>query len=201
MRTMKTLTLCALMIMTANLAFAHYVAADYDRSVDFSNYRTFGWAHLPPTASPLMKARIINAINANLQSRGLELVETNADLVISAHTATGQSPECETFFARVPGGWNWYYYWKPEPFVTAVEVFDGDTLVVDVVDTRTQQVVWWAAGNETVRKESLKNVKHLNKSVYEMFEYFPPTGFPAVQPITAAKSGTPSTVRSPNSAE
>jgi hypothetical protein len=172
MRTInKTLLLCALML-TVNLAIADEVRTDYDRTAEFYKYKTFMWINEPQPANPFLKEWIINAVNAELQAKGLRLVTSNADLAVSANTATCDKNKVETFYAGLAGGWSWYHYWTPEPSITVVETFDADTLVVDVSDTQTKRVVWWATGTETVSAE--KSIKHLNKSVEKMFRAFPP---------------------------
>src|SRR5262245_26082395 len=120
MRTMKTPLLCALML-TASLAIADQVITDYDRSAAFYRYRTFMWINEPQSANPWMNERIVNLVNAELQARGLCLVTSNADLGVSANTATRENPKLDVFYGALTGGWNWYYYWKPKPSITVVE--------------------------------------------------------------------------------
>jgi Domain of unknown function (DUF4136) len=170
MRTMKTPLFCALML-TASLAIAHHVRTDYDRSAEFYRYKTFMWINEPQSANPLMNEWIVNAVNAELEARGLCLVTSNADLGVSANTATCGN---EIFYAGLAGGWSWYYYWRPKPSITVIETFDAETLVVDLFDTQKRRVVWWATGTETVSEKAEKNVKHLNKAVERMFQDFPP---------------------------
>jgi hypothetical protein len=171
MRT-KPLLLCALML-TASVAIAHQVKADYDRSAEFYRYTTFMWLQEPQLTNSFMNEQIINAVNAELQARGLCLVTGNADLAVSAHTLMDENPKLKFFYADLAGGWNWYYYWTPTPSVTVLETFEVGTLVVDLFDTQTQRVVWWTAGTEAVTEKTEKNVKHLNRAVEKMFRDFP----------------------------
>ena len=168
----KPLLLCALML-TASLAIAHHVKTDYDRSAEFYKYTTFMWNQEPNLANCVMNEHIINAVNAELQGKGLHLVTSNADLAVSANTAACDNPNLKAFYARLPGGWSWIYNWSPLPSITVVEAFEADTLLVQLFDTRTQCVVWWGAGTEIVSEKSEKNVKHLNKAIARMFENFP----------------------------
>ena len=170
MRTIRTLTVCAVML-TARLAMAHDIRADYDRSAPFWIYKTFMWVQEPQPADRLLKQQIIEAVNAELEGRGLRLVTSGADLAVSANTATGANHKSDLFYAPLAGGWSWYHYWYPQPSITVVEIFEDDTLIVNVADTQTQQPVWWATGNEIVCG---KSTKHINRAVREMFEYYPP---------------------------
>jgi len=165
MRTLKTFLLCALML-TASAAIAHDIRVDYDRTAEFYNYKTFMWIKGPELANPFINERIINAVNAELQARGLCLVTSNADLAISADTATSEN---NIFYAGLAGGWSWYHYWAPRPSITVVETFEPGTLVINMFDTQTRRMVWWATGTEVE-----KNHGHRNKTVEMMFEDFPP---------------------------
>jgi hypothetical protein len=174
---MRTLLLCTLML-TGSLAVADHVRTDYDRSAPFYTYKTFMWVQEPQHPNPWMNEWIINAVNSELEARGLCLVKDNADLAVSAYTAT--TVRChgtcdngltKPFYAGLAGGWSWYEYWTPaEPAIMVVETFDTDSLVVDVAETQTQRAVWWGIGTEAISN----HVKHVNRRVEQMFLSFPP---------------------------
>ncbi len=121
-----------------------------------------------------MKQRIIERVNSQLESRGLHLVESNADLGVSANTATREEHTLQTFYDGFPG-WGWYRwgeFWGPT--TTIIDTYQVGTLVVDFFDTKTKQVVWWASATNTVSHKPEKNVKRLNEAVAKMFKHFPP---------------------------
>jgi hypothetical protein len=155
--------------LPARLAVAGDVRTDYDRSAEFYRYKTFMWIKEPELANPSINEQIIKAVNAELEAKGLCLVASNADLAISANTATSENNKSEVFYAGLAGGWGWYRYWAPKPSITVVETFEAGSLVIDLFDTQAARVVWWATGTDAE-----KNVKHLNKTVERMFENFPP---------------------------
>jgi hypothetical protein len=177
MKTIKTLLLCTMML-TAGLAVADHVRTDYDRSAPFYGYKTFMWLQEPQLPNSWVNEWIINAVNRELEARGLCLVRDNADLAVSVYTATAArcNPTCngpmlKAFYAGLAGGWSWYHYWTPaEPSITVIETFDADSLVVDVAETQTQRVVWWGAGTEAISE----HLEHVNKRVEQMFLSFPP---------------------------
>jgi len=170
MRTMKTILFCALML-TASIGSADRIRTDYDRSAAFYTYKTFMWIKEPQLANPYENESIINAVNTELQLKGLCLVTNNADLAVSATTAKCGIEDLQNFYAALAGGWSWYSYWTPaEPSITVVELFEGDTLVVDVSDTQTERMVWWGTATEIVSD----NIRRLNRGVEKMFMNFPP---------------------------
>jgi hypothetical protein len=61
-----------------------------------------------------------------------------------------------------------------------VNSFEEGTLVIDVVDPKTKQLVWRVTGTDTVH---LKNTperkrKNLRRAIDEMLKKFPPTKAP-----------------------
>src|SRR4051794_30026175 len=74
---------------------AEDIQTDYDHAADFSRYKTFMWIKEPITDDPLMKRWLVDAVNAQLQSKGLRLVTANADLGISANAATQEQHTLE----------------------------------------------------------------------------------------------------------
>lgn len=173
MRIPKLLTFC-LLIMTASMAIAQDVKTDYDHAANFSDYKTFMWIKEPKPEDPLMKPRIIEAVNAQLAAKGLQLVTSAADLSVSANTATQQQHTLTSFYDGFPGGWGWRRYWGTASPTTIVDTYEVGTLVVDLFDTKSKQVVWWGASSETISDKAEKNTKHLAEAVEKMFKDFPP---------------------------
>ena len=173
MRFAKILTL-GVFILTAGVAVAQDVKTDYDRTVDFSKYKTFMWIREPKPENPLMKQRVIDAVNAQLEAKGLRLVTKNADLGVSANTATKERHTLQSFYDGFPGGWRWHRYWGP--VTTTVETYEVGTLVVDLFDRETKQVKWWGFSSATLSDKEEKNAEKLNKAVEKMFKDFPPKG-------------------------
>jgi hypothetical protein len=171
-RTLKVFTFCVF-VLTAAVLFAQQVQTDYDHTKIFSDYKTFMWIKEPATQNPLMKQRIVDEVNAALQSKGLRLVTSGADLGVSGNTATKEEHTLQNFYDGFPG-WGWHRYWGP--VTTTVETYEVGTLVVDLFDTTTKQVVWWASATDTVSDKPEKNAKKLSEAVEKMFKHFPPKG-------------------------
>jgi len=58
--------------------------------------------------------------------------------------------------------------------ITTPETYTVGTLVVDLFDVRTMQLVWRGAGTETLSDKPEKDTQKLNKAVEKMFKDFPP---------------------------
>jgi hypothetical protein len=171
MRIFSLGVLCA-SLLVATFAIAQEIKTDHDHTVDFGKYRTFMWIKEPKPANPLMRERIIEAVNAQLEAKGMRLAADHADIGISANTATKEEQTLDSFYGGFPG-WGWHRYWGGPVIVDTYEV---GTLVVDLFDTDTKQVVWWGSASDTISDKPEKNDKKLDKAVEKMFKDFPPKG-------------------------
>lgn len=159
-----------LLLMFAVAAFAK-ITIDYDHAADFSKYHSFSWIKEPNTKNPLMKQRIIGFINIQIANKDFRMVPTGGDLGIAAHAATHEEKTLETFYTGLPG-WRWHGGWGGE--WTTVETFEVGTLVIDLFDNNTHQVIWRGVASDTITDNPEKNTRELQKVIAEMFKQFPP---------------------------
>jgi hypothetical protein len=154
-------------------AFAMDISTDYDHKADFSKYKTFTWIHPPKLQDPFMQQRVADGVNQLLQAKGLLLV-TNpdaADLGLTANGATQEKHTLQTFYDGFPGGWGWGGWGTAS---TLVDTYQVGTLVVDMFDMDTKQVVWRSIATETLSDKPSKNAKKVNEAVEKMLKDFPP---------------------------
>ena len=77
---MRILAAGALCLLVSTLAFAQKVSIDADRSANFSSYHTYMWEASPNPAHGLWDQRIVEAVDKQLQAKGLTKVASNPDL-------------------------------------------------------------------------------------------------------------------------
>ena len=65
----RILSLIGIALLCATPAFAQQVKSDYDRSADFSQYKTYSWEQVQ-TQNPLWVDRIKTAVNSTLAAKG-----------------------------------------------------------------------------------------------------------------------------------
>jgi Domain of unknown function (DUF4136) len=160
--------------LTAASAFAQKVTTDYEKTANFSQYKTFMWIKEPKTSDPLTRQRIIDEINAALAAKGLRLVTGgNADLAIAAHVATKEEQTLNTFYDGFGGGWRWGGGFGTA--TTYANTYEINTLVVDIFDAKTKEAIWRGTASKTLSSNPDKNAKNLNKAIGKMFERFPPS--------------------------
>jgi len=157
--------------LMAVLARADKVTADYDRSVNFSKFKTFMWIEEPQTGEPFMKDRIMAAVNRQLTYRGLRQVSDGADLAVGANLATEEKHTWETYYSG--GGWDWGGGWA----TTTERTYQVGTLTVDLFDAQSKKLVWEGIGVDTLSRHPDKRIKDNDKQVEKMFRGFPPLLF------------------------
>ncbi len=144
---------------------------DYDDSVDFSAYRTFRWfgdgrGNRPDRSrgkmSPLVEKDIQQAVESELQAKGLELVDSGQpDLGVVF--STGSRREAVNY------GWGPRYRGPRK-----VTVYREGELTIDLIDGDKRELVWRGSVSATLKEKPEKLKKQIDKSVAKVFKNYPP---------------------------
>jgi Domain of unknown function (DUF4136) len=164
------LVLTGMMFLFAGKSSAQQVKTDYDRSANFGQYKTYSWEQIK-TQDPLMVDRIKSAVNAALAEKGFTQVASGGDLSIVAMETTQNQQTVDTFYNNFGGGWRWGGFGDA---TTTTETYKVGTLLVDLFDTNTRQLLWRSSASDTLSNKSDKNINNLDKGVEKMFKQFPP---------------------------
>jgi hypothetical protein len=171
MKIQKTIMLSIAMIMLMTIpSVAQQVKTDYDRNANFNEYKTYSWSSVK-TKDPLLVDRIKSAVNDTVAKKGLTQVDSGGDLTINAMEITKNQQTLNTFYDGGFGGWRWGGFGDA---TTATETYKVGTLVVDLFDTQSKELVFRGSSSDTLSSNSDKNIKNLNKGVEKMFKHFPP---------------------------
>lgn len=167
----------ALLFATASVA--QQVKTDYDRSTDFSQYKTYSWENVH-TQNALWVDRIKAAVNSALAAKGWTQVESGGNVSIMAMEMTRSHQTLNTYYDSFGGGWGWRSGFGGGfgggfgEATTTEETYNVGTLVVDLFDSNTKKLIWRGSASETLSQKSDKNIKNLDKGVEKMFDHFPP---------------------------
>ena len=159
-------------VLFAAASFAQQVKTDYDRSANFSQYKTYSWEKVQ-TQDPLWVDRIKDAVNSALTAKGWTQVESGGSVAIIAMETTQNRQTLNTFYDGFGGGWRWREGAFGESTTTA-DNYKVGTLVIDLFDANTKTLIWRGSSSDTLSNKSDKNIKNLDKGVQKMFEHFPP---------------------------
>jgi hypothetical protein len=176
MKTQKvTFALITMMFLFAGAASAQQVKTDYDHAANFAQYKTYSWEHIK-TKDPLDVDRIKSAVSAALTAKGWTQVDSGGDVSILAMESTQNQQTLNTFYDGFGGGWGWRRFGGGGfgEATTTTDTYKVGTVIVDLFDTKTKQLLWRGSASDTLSNNSEKNIKNLDKGVEKMFKNFPP---------------------------
>jgi len=176
----------AAMLLLSACASGPTIQSDYDHTVDFSQYKTFGF--FSPMSiegenySTLFGQQFRESIGREMRARGYVLSD-NPDLGINVSARLQQKTQVtQTTDPIMMGGYYGYrrgYYdpWMSYGYGTSTHVsqYNEGTINVDVVDMRQKRMVFEGVGIGRV-KEGRSNAevrKAIDEGVTEMFKGYP----------------------------
>ena len=158
------------LLLVSSVVSAQKVTIDSDAAGAFGKYHTYAWTAGEPAQNPLMETRIHEAVDARLAAKGFTKVDTNPDVYV-ASLAVGQ--ERGELVAQGFGGLPRF----GGGFGTAsIQRYTVGTLVIDIYDANTKQLVWRGTAADTMSDQPKKNTQILNKALDKMFAGYPPAG-------------------------
>ncbi|WP_031501014.1 DUF4136 domain-containing protein, partial [Bryobacter aggregatus] len=151
------------------------VVTDYDKSVDFSRYKTYSWLKVRAN-SELWKDRIEADIDQELMSKGWQKVDTGGDAAVTAIGATRQQQQMQTYYDNFGGGWGWRGFggMSSGRSVTSVDYIPVGNLTVDIFDAQSKKLIWRGGASKVLSNKPEKNEKNLKQTVKDLFKKFPP---------------------------
>lgn len=159
----------------APVAHAQTVKADYDKRADFSKYKTFAFRKGTDAPTPFAQERIVNAISTQLKTRGLTESET-PDLLVYTHVQISSEKRVDTTGYGYGGypGWGGWGGGFATTSATVTDIPIG-TLVTDVVDAKSNELVWRGIATDTLLTNPTpeKSEKRINKAVAKLFTKYP----------------------------
>ena len=176
MKPISCTAVCTVLFLAAlGTAFAQQVKTDFDHQANFSQYKTYSWQEIKP-ANSLWDARIKNAVDAQLTAKGWTQVASGGDVAVVAIKTSQTQRSLQTFYDGFGGGWGWRRFGGGgfgEATTTEQDYKEG-TLVIDLYDAKTKQLIWRGSAEDMVSNKAEKNEKNLEKGVAKMFKKFPP---------------------------
>ena len=154
--------------------FAANVTTDYDHSANFSQYKTYSWLKVQAGDS-LWADRIKQDVDAQLAARGWTKVAANGNASVAAFQSTHDQQTLQTFYDGFGGGWRWRGASGVGLSTTTTDVTRVGTLVVDIFEPQTKQLLWRGTDTDVLTGNPEKNSQKLSKDVASMFKKFPPT--------------------------
>jgi hypothetical protein len=173
MKVQKTMFFSIAMFFVLTVASFAQVKTDYDHHANFGQYKTYSWEKIQ-TKDPLMVDRIKDAVNGALTARGWTLVDSGGEVCVMAIEITQNQQTLNTFYDGFGGGRRWGGFGGFGDATTTTETYQVGSLVVDLFDAKTRNLIWRGSSSDTLSNNADKNTKNLDKGVQKMFAHFPP---------------------------
>ena len=187
---MKKLILMAVagIFLTLASCSSIQVTSDYDRSVDFTKYKTYsyyGWAHnSDKLLNQLDKDRIEKAFANEFNKRGLTFVKEGGDLVVALYIVTEQKQQTTATTTGFGGGpyYGGFYYgygpgwgWGAGMSTTSINTYDYTvgTLICDVFDAKAKKLIWEGIGQQTIDENPANREENITKAVAAIMKQYP----------------------------
>jgi hypothetical protein len=183
-------TIFALIVVSMSLIFLWGCSSlsfktDFDPSIDFGTYKTYMWyeGKMPDddalSANPLIKKRVAAGIDKALQSKGYVIgKEDEFDFIVIIHAGNKERMQITNYgyggygYGRYGRGWGGYGGYGQ----TDVYQYDETTLVIDIADAKTKEMVWRSTVTGVVREyaDQEEQQKRIDSVVEKMLADFPP---------------------------
>ena len=132
------------------------------------------WETSPHPANGLWDPRITDAVDKQLQAKGLTKVDSNPDIwVVYSNSIHDQKSVVGSGYGFGPG-WGWGGWGAPVTYNTYVTKLG--TLVVELADAKDKELLWRGSVTNTITDNSNKNINNLDKAVAKLFQDYPPKG-------------------------
>ena len=175
---MKT-RLLALLVLAAACGPMIDVRSDYDPSADFLQLRTYAWLQTPSNAprdprinNDLLDSRVRSAVNDELHGRGYTEATENPDFRVAYHVVLREKVAAAAF----PTSYGYGLGRFPAETDVRVATYEEGTLLLDVVDGDTNELIWRGAASTRIDPDRTPQERTalIRQAVEEMLAKFPP---------------------------
>jgi Domain of unknown function (DUF4136) len=154
---------------------------DFDVDANFAAYHTYAWITQPANATgnaqaaqernTLLDKRIRNAVDAQMAAKGFHAEASAPDLLVVYHTGLADKVSVTDWGYTYAGS---YWGWAGRDI--DVSTYTEGTLIVDLVDAASKELVWRGSATGTVDPSASpeKREQRLNDAVARMFSNYPP---------------------------
>jgi hypothetical protein len=150
------------------------VRSDYAQSASFSTYKTYKLRIDDLKINDIDKDRVLNELSKQLQSKGLQSGE-NPDVIINVKANHKKVTDINT--TNPYGGmWGWGggFGWGIGMNRTWTSNYNEGAIIVDMVDAKTQKLVWQGIGSGISVDRPKAKQKQIPQIMSEIMANYPP---------------------------
>jgi Domain of unknown function (DUF4136) len=163
----------SLALLACSFTLAQDVSTNSMPGIDFSKYHTYKWVAIDGAVqlNQILDAQIKQSVDSQLASKGLTKTDSDkADLYIGYQASLNQEKQWNAY--GMGGGLRW-----GGGMATAQQsTISTGTLVLDMYDPSTKQLVWTGRVSKTLdpNANQEKKQKNLDKAMQKLLKNYPP---------------------------
>lgn len=150
---------------------------DYDKKVDFSQFKTFAFFKSgvdKVEISDLDIKRILKAIETEMLAKGFTKSD-NPDLLVNFFTKSREQVDVNAF----NNNWGYGYGYGWNPYIwggnrTTVRTSTTGTLFIDLIDAKKKEMIWQGEGEGEIFKNQKNKEERIGEFVKEILKQYPP---------------------------
>jgi hypothetical protein len=176
MMLVRTMAAAGVALAVAGGAWAQDVKVDFDKAASFATIKTFSLKLGTSWGNPIGEKRATDEITQALTEKGWTLApEGQADARVVLHGASETKRTLNTFYSGM-GGYRYRGFGGTGTATTTESEYTVGTLVVDIFDTKGENLLWRGIAQDELSDKPDKNIKKLAKASDKLFKDFPPGG-------------------------
>jgi hypothetical protein len=167
----------------SSTAFAQKTKVGYDKSADFSRYKTYTWAEpaMPPTR-PMLYSTVVASVDDNLKSKGLQRVDKNGDLTLNPAggiefgiSSAAGTPILSTYGTQPAAADATMWTGAGGTANLTSSYVPQGTLQLQFVDRSSNKIVWNGVVSEKLDVENKKeSLDKIYKGIAKLIKEYPP---------------------------
>jgi len=164
-------------VLAGAAAQAQKIKVEYDKSVDFSKFKTYAIDPMSEAAKPMLRLAIQAAVQDDLGKRGLTKVDSNPDLYVQMYGATNTEITGHyhdpIYGGAIPPMNSGITLWHNIPGTVTTVVIPKGTLVIDIIDAGKKQLIWRGIAKQNLSDQRDELLEQVNTAVEKLFKQYP----------------------------
>ncbi len=178
MKLIKTLGMLFLSILLVRCVTTSSIITDYDREADFSQYQTFYWSdefqmrsgegeNEPLFYNTLVKKRLKQATQKEMEGRGYSLSKDNPDLLVNGQVVVQEGNANQNYYPY----YHSFYYYGPYYNRASRNDKQGD-IVIELIDQKQHQLVWQGYATGVLDTQTKDREEEIKEAVSLIFSKY-----------------------------
>lgn len=173
MKKASIILVLALLVYVVSCGPSISVNHDYDPAYNFTNLKTYNWIKItvPEGASELVIKRFMNAIDKELETKGMTKVSEDPDFLIAVQGLS------QTKMNVTDYGYSYGPYRRWGTGGVDISTYEEGTVLLDFVDGKSKEMFWrgTATGTAEPGLSAEKQEQKFAMTASKLLSKFPPT--------------------------